>query len=114
MPQSVRPGPGDEKRFDFGSSESPQPKNRKYPRQESNAPTLSADGVTGIENCASASGAQTGAPKPDFVIPTTIDADLARLIDVWPTLTDRTRREICDLLNQAQCDVLDTNKQRGA
>lgn len=73
----------------------------EYPRQESNAPTLSADGVSGIENCASASGAQTGAPKPDSDIPSTIDTDLASLVAAWPKLPEATRQAIVRLLGKA-------------
>lgn len=64
-------------------------------RQESNAPTLSADGVSEIGNRASASGAQTGAPKPDSVIP--IDADLSQVINSWSTLTPAVRASIMAL-----------------
>lgn len=70
----------------------------QYPRLESNAPTLSADGASEIENGTSSRGAQTGAPKPDSKIPAALDADLARLIAAWPTLPPDVRQAIMALI----------------
>lgn len=40
--------------------------------------------------------------------------DLAAVVAAWPTLPERTRREICKLLNQARCDALGNDCPCGA
>ncbi len=54
--------------------------------------SITNNGISGLQRSANDSAAESGAPKLDF------DPDLTRLIELWPSLSDLTKRSIMEFL----------------